>query len=180
VRSRKVVVERNLIINCDRGIAFGNPGKSTANASGDRLVYVDDGIIRNNFITGGPDCAVELWYAENVRVYNNSIWRPEQNFRRGIRIGAGTSHTEIVNNLVHGKIIFDGGEAQLRRNLTGRLENYFADPTSGNLALTRSATGAVDKAVSLPDVTEDIRRQPRTECPDIGAWELGKDRSPDR
>ena len=26
VRSRRVVVERNLIVNCDRGVAFGNPG----------------------------------------------------------------------------------------------------------------------------------------------------------
>ncbi len=180
VRSRRVVVERNLIVNCDRGVAFGNPGKSTANVSGDRLVYVDDGIIRNNFITGGPDCGIELWYAENIKIYNNSICRPEQNFRRGIRIGAGTSQTEIINNLVHGKIIFDGGEAQLRQNLTGRLEDYFVDPGSGNLALIQSATGAIAKAVSLPDVTEDIRRRPRPEHPDIGAWELDKDRNPQR
>jgi hypothetical protein len=53
VRSRQVVVERNLIENCDRGVAFGNPGKSTASVAGERLVYVSDGIIRNNFIVGG-------------------------------------------------------------------------------------------------------------------------------
>ena len=175
VRSRRVIVERNFIINCDRGIAFGNPGKSTANISGERLVYVDDGIIRNNFITSGPDCGIELWYAENIKVYNNSIWRPEQNFSRGIRIGAGTSHTEIVNNLVHGEIRFDGGEAQLRQNLAGRLDGYFVDPTSGNLALTQAATEAISQGIPLPDVPEDIRRQPRSEHPDIGAWELDKD-----
>jgi hypothetical protein len=171
VRSRRVVVERNLIINCDRGVAFGNPGQSTANVAGERLVYVHDGVIRNNFITGGTDCGIELWYAEHVKVYNNSIWRPKQNWSRGIRIGAGTSHTNIVNNLVHGEIRFDGGKAQLRQNLTGHLDSYFMDPTSGNLALTQAATEAIDQGVSLPDVTEDIRRLPRSGYPDLGAWE---------
>jgi len=172
VRSRQVVVERNLIINCDRGVAFGNPGKSTANVAGERLVYLRDGVVRNNFITGGPDCGIELWYAENIKVYNNSIWRPERNWSRGIRIGTGTSRTDIVNNLVHGEIRFDGGQAQLRQNLTGRLDGYFADPASGNLAITKAATEAIDRGVSLPDVTEDIRRRPRFGRPDIGAWEF--------
>ena len=172
VRSRGVVVERNFIFNCDRGVAFGNPGQSTANVAGERLVYVSDGIIRNNFITGGPDCGIELWYVEHVKVYNNSIWRPKRNWSRGIRVGAGTCNTDIVNNLVHGEIQFDGGEAQLRRNLTGRLEDYFVNPTLGNLALTRAATKAIDQGVSLPDITEDIRRLPRSGCPDLGAWEF--------
>jgi hypothetical protein len=63
VRSRGIVVERNLIVNCDRGIAFGNPGQSTANRAGEPLVYVADSTIRNNFIAGGPDCGIELWHA---------------------------------------------------------------------------------------------------------------------
>jgi hypothetical protein len=172
VRSRRVTVERNLIVNCDRGVAFGNPGRSTANVAGEQPVYMSGAIIRNNFIVGGPDCGVELWYAEHVKVYNNSIWRPEQNWRRGIRIGTGTSQTDIVNNLVHGEILFDGGKARLRRNLAGRLDNYFVDPPSGNLALTRVAIEAIDKGVLLPDVTEDIRRHLRSERPDLGAWEF--------
>ena len=92
-------MERNLIVNCDRGVAFGNPGKSTANIAGEPLVYVSEGIIRNNVIVGGPDGGIELWYANRIKVLNNTIWRPEQNWNRGIRIGTGTSHTEIVNNL---------------------------------------------------------------------------------
>lgn len=172
VRSRRVVVERNLIINCDRGVSFGNPGQSTANISGEQLIYVRDGIIRNNSITGGPDCGIELWYAEHIKVCNNSIWRPERNWSRGIRIGTGTSNTNIVNNLVHGEIRFDGGEAQLLQNLAGRLDGYFVDPTSGNLALTWGATQAIDQGVSLPEVTEDIRRRSRSGHLDLGAWEF--------
>ena len=144
VRSRRVTVERNLIVDCDRGIAFGNPGQSTANRAGEQLAYVTDGMIRNNFIAGGADCGIELWHAEKIKVYNNSIWRPERNWARGIRIGTGTSDAEIANNLVHGEIRLEGGKAELRNNLARRLEGYFVDPGSGNLALTPAASGAID------------------------------------
>ena len=172
VRSRGVVVERNLIVNCDRGVAFGNPGQSTANNAGERLVYVADGIIRNNFIVGGPDCGIELWYADGIKVFNNTIWRPERNWTRGIRVGTGTSQTEIANNLVHGEIQLEGGVANLHQNLTGRLDGYFVDPASGNLALTAAATGAIDQGASLPEVTNDIRGRLRHGHIDLGAWDF--------
>ena len=174
VRSRQIVVERNLIVDCDRGVAFGNPGQSTANTGGERLVYVADGIIRNNFIAGGSDCGIELWHAERIKVFNNTVWRPEQNWSRGIRIGTGTAQTDVVNNLVHGEIRFDGGEAQLRNNLSGRLEGNFVAPAVGNLELTARASGAIDQGVSLSDVTDDIRGRQRAGRPDLGAWEFGK------
>lgn len=172
VRSRQIVVERNLIVDCDRGVAFGNPGQSTANNAGERLVYVADGIIRNNFIVGGPDCGIELWHVERIKVFNNTIWRPEQNWSRGIRVGTGTAKAEIVNNLVHGEIRLEGGEGQVRDNLAGKLDGYFVDLASGNLALTSAASGAIDKGVSLPEVVDDIRGRPRSGRPDLGAWEF--------
>jgi hypothetical protein len=171
VRSRNVVVERNLIVDCDRGIAFGNPGPSTANKTGEHLVYVADGMIRNNFIAGGPDCGIELWYADRIKVYHNTIWRPQRNWSRGIRVGTGTSHTEIVNNLVHGEILLEGGTADLRQNLAGRLDGYFVDPASGNLALTPAAAKAIGQGILLPEVTDDIRRRPRQGQVDLGAWQ---------
>ena len=128
-------------------------------------------VIRNNFISGGPDCGIELWYAERVKVLHNPIWRPKQNWGRGIRVGTGTAPTEIMNNLVHGEIRFDGGDAQAHHNLAGQLEGYFVDPPSGNLALTRNATGAIGQGVPRPEVTEDIRGRPRSSRPDLGAWE---------
>ena len=176
VRSRRVVVERNLIENCDRGVAFGNPGKSTANVAGEQLAYVSDGIIRNNFIVGGPDCGIELWYADRIKVFNNTVWRPEHNWNRGIRIGTGTTDTEIVNNLVHGGIQSEGGEARVHSNLSGRLDGYFEDPASGNLALTSAAIGAVGQGIPLAEVTDDISGRQRTGTPDIGAWQ--SDRMP--
>jgi hypothetical protein len=176
VRSRQIVVERNRILNCDRGIALGNPGESTANLAGERLVYVADAVIRNNFIAGGPDCGVELWHVERVKVLQNSIWRPERNWSRGIRVGTGTTQTALVNNLVHGEIRFEGGEAAATNNLTGRLDGYFVDPEAGNLALTPNATEAIDRGASLPEVIEDISGRPRVGRPDLGAWEWRENR----
>ena len=100
VRSRRVVVERNLIVDCDRGVAFGNPGQSTANRAGERRTYVSEGVIRNNFIAGGTDCGIELWYVDRIRDSSKTIWRPERNWGQGIRIGTGTTQTEIADNLV--------------------------------------------------------------------------------
>ena len=176
VRSRKIVVERNVIVNCDRGVAFGNPGQATANEPGARLAYVSNGTIRNNFIAGGADCGIELWHVETIKVCHNSIWRPEQNWGRGIRVGTGTVRSEVVNNLVHGGIQIEGGQAELNHNLAARLDRYFVDPASGNLALTVAATGAIDKGVVLPEVPRDIKGAPRKNAPDHGAWEYGKDK----
>ena len=180
VRSRRVVVERNLIIDCDRGVAFGNPGQSTANLAGERLAYVSEGIIRNNFIVGGADCGIELWYAERLKIFHNTIWRPERNWSRGVRVGTGTSQTEIMNNLVHGQIRLDGGEAELRQNLARRLDGYFADPASGNLALTSGASEAIDHGLSLPEVSDDIRHRLRPGRPDLGAWEFDGEKEKDQ
>jgi hypothetical protein len=175
VRSQHILVERNLLVDCDRGIAFGNPGESTANREGERLVYVADGTIRNNFVAGGPDCGIELWHTERIRVHHNSISRPEENWNRGIRVGTGTRDSDLVNNLVHGEIQFEGGEARLRNNLAGRLDGYFVDPARGNLVLTAKAENAIDRGVTLPDVAEDIGRRPRRTPPDLGAWEYSAD-----
>lgn len=80
--------------------------------------------------------------------------------------------TAILNNLVHGEIRFEDGQAELHHNLARRLDGYFIDPASGDLRLTSSAKGAIDQGASLPEVTDDIRGQPRHGPYDIGAWEF--------
>jgi hypothetical protein len=81
-----------------------------------------------------------------------------------------------MDNLVHGGIQIEGGQAELNHNLAARLDEYFVDPASGNPALTLAATGAIDKGVALQEVPRDIRGAPRKNAPDIGAWEYGDDK----
>ena len=173
VRSRRIIVERNLIVNCDRGISFGNPGQSTANQAGGSLRYVSDGFIQNNIVAGGADCGIELWHAEGIKVRHNSIWRPEQNWGRGIRLGKGVVQTEAVNNLIHGGIQNEGGEANIHHNLAKRVDGYFVEPSLGDLSLTAAATAAIDQGVILNEAPYDVRGLPRKNAPDLGAWEFG-------
>src|SRR6185436_16390172 len=105
-----------------------------------------------------------------IKVYHNSIWRPERNWGRGIRIGTGTTRADVANNLVHGEIRAEGGEAQLRQNVTGRLDGIFANGPLGNLELTAAASRANDQGLSLPETTTDIRGHRRVGEPDLGAW----------
>ena len=173
VRSRRVVVERNLIVNCDRGISFGNPGQSTANQPGEALRYVSEGIVQNNLVAGGADCGIELWHVQGIKVQHNSIWRPEQNWSRGIRLGTGVVQTEVVNNLAHGGIQIEGGQANVHDNLARRIDGYFVDPSIGDLSLTAAATAAIDHGIILNEAPYDVRGWQRKKEPDLGAWEFG-------
>jgi hypothetical protein len=65
------VFGNNLIINCDRGVAFGNTGRSTANVTGERLAYVDDGVIRIGTGTSGADIVNNLVHGQIRRRVRN-------------------------------------------------------------------------------------------------------------
>src|SRR6185503_2572009 len=122
---------------------------------------------------GGADCGIELWHAAGIKVRHNSIWRPERNWGRGIRLGAGVVQTEVVNNLVHGGIQIEGGEVNSHHNLARQIDGYFVDPSIGDLSLTAAATGAIGQGVILNDAPYDVRGLPRKKVPDLGAWEFG-------
>jgi hypothetical protein len=167
VRSRRVVVERNHILNCDRGIALGNPSGSSNYMEG--MLHVYDSICRNNFIVAGPDAGIELAWVDGVKIYHNSVWR--QNVQgRGIRSIEKIHQVDIANNLVRGALTLAGGETS-RNNLIGPLEGYFVDPVAGNLRLREGKDEVVDRGLRLTEVIDDIDARRRDERPDIGAAE---------
>ena len=175
VLSRNVTVERNLIIDCDRGVAFGNPSVSTSNVGGDES-HVQNGICRNNFIVPGPDAGIELWWVSGAKIYNNTIWRREGS-GRGIRCGTRLKNVHVANNLVRGQILDEshgaGGELRLEKNIAGSLDGYFVNPASGDLHLTARATAALNAAIALPEVADNFDGLFRGSQPDIGAAEFG-------
>jgi hypothetical protein len=179
VRSKNVTIERNLIVNCDRGIALGNPSGSTNFVQG--VPHIANAIVRNNFIVAGADAPIELWWAENVKVQHNTVWC-ENTRRTAVSGGNGQwkiTGIKLTNNLFRGGIKLSG-ETTEKSNLTGRLENYFVDPKNGDLRLTSRAVKAVNKAVPLADVKDDFDGHARDRAPDIGASEFGASRPPSK
>ena len=175
-------VERNVIIDCDRGICFGNPYNP------DNLHQVTGGIIRNNFVTQGASQAIELDHTADVTVANNTFYSPNASYSRTVQVydlGGGTTTTglEVVNNIIRGGIYdsaagtWSVASLQAAGNIvdnTGSviLPGWFVDALGGDLHLTANALAAIDAGVILAAVPEDIDGDLRGLYPDMGADEI--------
>ncbi len=160
-------VERNMIINSDRGIGFGL-GSSPS----------EGGIIRNNMIyndgTGAfDDVGIGLETSPNTKVYNNSIFIAYNNAIE-YRFPE-TTNVEIYNNLTNQSITSrNSAQATLATNYTSAIENWFVNPSTGNLRLDSQNPNVVDQGTYLDEVLMDIDKTPRTITGDhdIGAFEF--------
>jgi hypothetical protein len=167
VRSRRLVVERNTIIGCDRGIAFGNPSGSSNYMEG--MLHVYDSACRNNVVVTGPDAGIELAWVDGVKVYNNTVWRKDQK-GRGIRSIEKIHNVDIANNLVRGALLLTGAEMS-RSNHVGPMDGWFVDPAAGNLRFASRIAEVIDQGVALDEVKDDIDGRRRDDRPDLGASE---------
>ena len=163
VGSEKVVAERNVIVNCDRGICFGNP-------SGDRL-HMTEGVVRNNLIMGGVNIAIEAGRTRQTSVCHNTIWcnagrHAAIDFYQGARDG------RCLNNLIHNGRINCPKSMKQAGNVLGDLTGWFAGAPVGDFRLTELAAAARGAGVPLPGVKEDFLRRPRPKRPTPGALEL--------
>ena len=162
------VVERNWIINCDRGIGFGLG--SSPNMGG---------IIRNNMIYNDgsnqfDDVGIGLESSPNTRVYNNSIYIQYPNAIE-YRF-AETQHVEIANNLTNQLIRSrNGGLANLNNNYIQADPTWFIDISAGDLHLAHLVNDVVDQGADVSiyvwDDFDQLSRPP--EAMDIGAHEFG-------
>ncbi len=149
--SETPLIEKNRIINCDRGIGLG---LGTRGCTG--------GLIRNNTIYGddlglNSDVGIGLETARNIRVYNNTIYfAHDYPWAIEYRWAASTGNL-IVNNLTNASIASrDGGSATVRRNITDAVADWFSNPASGDLHLSRTINAVVDAGEALIDVQEDM------------------------
>ncbi|MFC1617842.1 hypothetical protein ACFL2B_01025 [Patescibacteria group bacterium] len=173
--SEGTLVERNLIINSDRGIGFG---------LGDR--GHSGGVIRNNMIfhnTSGnfADVGISLESASGAEVYNNTVFQ-EHAYDNAIEYRFGdTSDVLIANNLTNKPITSrDGGSADLTHNVTDAGSGWFVDPGAGNLRLSSSISQVVNQGIEIAGLTDDFdgHIRPYNGGYDIGANEYGST-SPD-
>ncbi|MFH1153082.1 MAG: hypothetical protein V1793_04640 [Pseudomonadota bacterium] len=167
--SRGTLVERNLIITCDRGIGFGL-GSSTHGG----------GIIRNNMIyhdgtPGFNDGGILLESAWDAVVANNTIFLLSD-YPNAIEYRfAATTNVLIANNLANRAILRrDGASATLATNVTQAFADWFVDAAAGDLHLASNISQAIDQGTIIPQVEDDFDKQARAvsgHC-DVGADEF--------
>jgi hypothetical protein len=160
------IVERNKILNCDRGIGFGLGSSPN-----------DGGIIKNNMITNDgtglfADVGIGVETSPNTKIYNNSIFIEYQNAIE-YRFTA-TTNVDITNNLTNKLIASrNGGVASLTTNEESAISSWFIDIVTGDLRLATNVSDVVDMGTTLVGVTTDIDKttRPQFSNHDIGAFE---------
>jgi hypothetical protein len=163
------LVERNLIINCDRGIGFGLNSRGNTG-----------GIIRNNMIYHADnrgqfaDVGIAIHNSPGTAVYNNSIFM-EHGYPNSIEYRfSGTSNALIANNLVNATIRrLDGASGTESTNNTGASKAWFVNPDAGDLHLAEAVPSVVDNGEAITGLTDDYDGDQRMQGGpvDIGADE---------
>jgi len=167
--SRNNTVEKNIIVNCDRGIGFGIDGRGNSG-----------GIIRNNMIyhaagTGTyADVAITAIDSPGTQIYNNNIYS-DNAYPSAIEYRyADTTGLTVVNNLTNKAITArDGAAATASHNVTSAQAAWFVSPTGGNLHLASGVSGVMDAGMAVSGLTDDFDGQlrPQGAAIDIGADE---------
>lgn len=159
--SSGTIIERNLAIGCDRGIAAGNPGNATNfdKYPEDEKYHHKEGVISNNFIFV-PDIKVgiEAFRAPGLKIYNNTVVS-ETGVSRAIQYGKDVRGLEIVNNIVAGGILAlqdASGQVKQSGNITEVPLDWFENAPKGNLQLSEVGKRSVGTGESIDDVDDDF------------------------
>ena len=171
--STGTVVERNLLVDCYQGIAFGNASHGPGDHSG--------GVVRNNIIYASlpHDTVIEMVHADGWLVAHNTalLLDPAPGLWWGMEARYADSQGSFAYNLTNLEIWADrdGASGALTGNVTDAQSSWFVDAAAGDLHLSPLATEAIDQAAALPQVPNDYDgdARPIGPAPDVGADEYG-------
>lgn len=168
-QSADALVEKNVIIDCDRAIGFGLDSRGNTR-----------GIIRNNMIYHSAnagsfaDAGIYLEQSPGTQIYNNTIFQ-EHAYPRSIEYRfPETTNVLIVNNLTNKPILSrDGATGTVGSNFVTAARAWFTDPTAGDLHLVATNTNVVDNGRAVTGLTDDFDGDTRPQGPgvDVGADE---------
>ena len=170
--SADMVVEGNLFLNCQRGIAMGlGTTLATENLRG---------IVRNNMFARTAsqqgDVAISAESSPSVKILNNTVLL-SGTYPNAIEYRFSTTTNVLIEaNLTDSAIrARDGATGSVIGNVTTAPAAWFVNAAAGDLHLTAAATGAIDKAPVLAYVLSDYDGQARPigATSDIGAHEYG-------
>ncbi len=185
---RDTLVERNLVLNCARGIGFGlstqpddNPRVYPDDPYPD-VGYMDhiDGVIKNNMVAAdfpGYDSGIILWAAHGAQVYHNTVISLSGGFS-GIEWRFEPTSGQVKNNLTNLPIMArDDVPVEVGGNIEDIEPAALVDPAHGDLHVDTNAMAAapiIDAGEVLDPglCDEDFDGQSRDAAPDVGADEV--------
>lgn len=164
------LVERNLIVNCDRGIGFGLNSRGNTG-----------GIIRNNMIYHAAnqgnfaDVGIAIHNSPDTAIYNNTIFM-EHGYPTSIEYRfTGTSNAYIANNLSNRSVRdLDGATGTESSNVTTAVSDWFVNAAAGDLHLSGTIAEVIDSGETISQLTDDFDgdTRPMGAGIDVGADEF--------
>ena len=169
--SRDSIIENNLFLNVQYGIALGLNGSKADDHVG--------GIVRNNFFhrngSQSGDVGITINNSANTKVLHNTVI-VSGTYSNGIEYRfPATTGVEIRYNLMDAGVQQrDGATGTVSNNVTHAQPSWFVNAAAGDLHLVAIATAAIDKAAVHPSVPTDYdaETRPQGTVPDIGADEF--------
>ena len=169
--SRDSIIENNLFLNVQYGIALGLNGSKADDHVG--------GIVRNNFFhrngSQSGDVGITINNSANTKVLHNTVI-VNGTYSNGIEYRfPATTGVEIRYNLMDAGVQQrDGATGTVSNNVTHAQPSWFVNAAAGDLHLVAIATAAIDKAAAHPSVPTDYdaETRPQGTVPDIGADEF--------
>jgi len=169
--SSNTVVERNLLVDCYQGIAFGNSSHGAGDHTG--------GIVKNNFIYASlpHDSVIEMVHATDWYVAHNTALLLNPN---GVTWGMEARFEDTTGvfsfNLINMDIWVDrdGANGLSFGDMTNLVGNWLRNPSEGDLHLLSLDVPPVDAATPLSYVNLDFdgETRPQSDSPDVGADEF--------
>lgn len=182
--SRNPIVERNLIVNCARGIGFGLGNKQSVRDYPDNpgagmngTIQHYGGIIRNNIIFstigGYADTGISVEQGIDVSVLHNTVLLLEANGTNAyssIDIRFNNSNTVVKNNLYYPSMTTRGLASPVKSGNMIAERDYFVNPNSADLHLRKEARALLCGGKSVDSVVDDFDGDMRG-CFTVGADE---------
>ncbi|MBW2524859.1 MAG: hypothetical protein JRI23_11815 [Deltaproteobacteria bacterium] len=178
--SRDTVVERNLIVNCARGVGFGLVENGNVRNypddpySGIGYIGHYDGIIRNNVIYADHqyfDTGIELDQARGAVVLHNTIVQPGTAYS-SIDYRFPNTLVTVRNNIVRNITQRNSAQGTVDTNLETTDTSIFVDVAGQDFHLASGSNAAVDAAAVEAEAGTDIDGETHDNgAPDMGADE---------
>jgi hypothetical protein len=177
-------IQRNLIVDCWRGIALGLSAPNQRSRGGPEVEYDhQNGLVENNVILAlhePADAAIENNFARHSRVVHNTVYYHEtlkHTADWAIEYRFPPTTVILQNNLTNFRILkrppYPYQDAIVQGNVTHAASTWFRDIAAEDFHLTAHAP-ALDAGVAVPDSPEDIDgdKRPSGQAPDAGADEF--------